>query len=84
MMCVDGRLNAAACCCDSPADDNSLNYAAILDTAADIARAMLHLHKNQVRVIFYIHFSSPAGLHGHFRSISEQVYRYTCTSTLVL
>jgi hypothetical protein len=30
------------------ADDNSLNYAAILDTAADVARAMLHLHKNQV------------------------------------
>ncbi|WIA39118.1 hypothetical protein OEZ86_005253 [Tetradesmus obliquus] len=30
------------------AEDNSLNYAAILDTAADIARAMMHLHKNQV------------------------------------
>jgi hypothetical protein len=33
----------------SLAEDNSLNYAAILDTAADIARAMMHLHKNQVR-----------------------------------
>lgn len=30
------------------ASDNSLNFAAILDTAADIARAMLHLHKNSV------------------------------------
>jgi hypothetical protein len=30
-------------------EDNSLNYTAILDTAADIARAMMHLHKNQVR-----------------------------------
>ncbi|KAI8468110.1 MAG: kinase-like domain-containing protein [Monoraphidium minutum] len=30
------------------AEDNSLNYAAILDTAADIARAMVHLHKNNV------------------------------------
>lgn len=28
--------------------DNSLNYAAILDTAADVARAMMHLHKNNV------------------------------------
>lgn len=27
----------------------SLNYAAILDTAADVAKAMLHLHCNQVR-----------------------------------
>lgn len=26
----------------------SLNYAAILDTAADVAKAMLHLHCNQV------------------------------------
>jgi serine/threonine protein kinase len=30
------------------AQDNSLNYAAILDTAADVAKAMLHLHKNHV------------------------------------
>ncbi len=30
------------------AEDNSLNYAAILDTAADVAKAMLHLHKNNV------------------------------------
>lgn len=30
------------------AEDNSLNYAAILDTAADVAKAMLHLHKNHV------------------------------------
>lgn len=29
--------------------DGSLNYAAILDTAADVAKAMLHLHCNQVR-----------------------------------
>lgn len=28
----------------------SLNYAAILDTAADVAKAMLHLHCNQVGV----------------------------------
>ncbi|KIY95632.1 hypothetical protein MNEG_12331, partial [Monoraphidium neglectum] len=28
--------------------DGTLNYAAVLDTAADIARAMLHLHKQQV------------------------------------
>ena len=28
----------------------SLNYAAILDTAADVAKAMLHLHCNQVCV----------------------------------
>jgi hypothetical protein len=27
----------------------ALNYAAILDTAADVAKAMLHLHCNQVR-----------------------------------
>jgi hypothetical protein len=26
-----------------------LNYAAVLDTAADVARAMLHLHKQQAR-----------------------------------
>lgn len=26
----------------------SLNYAAILDTAADVAKAMMHLHCNQV------------------------------------
>jgi len=36
-------------CCTHCAEDNSLNFAAILDTAADVARAMLHLHKNQVR-----------------------------------
>ena len=30
-------------------EDGSLNYAAVLDTAADIARAMMHLHKQQVR-----------------------------------
>lgn len=29
-------------------EDNSLNYAAILDTAADVAKAMLHLHRHQV------------------------------------
>lgn len=29
--------------------DNSLNYAAILETAADVAKAMLHLHRHQVR-----------------------------------
>jgi hypothetical protein len=29
----------------------SLNYAAILDTAADVAKAMLHLHCNQVGCI---------------------------------
>ncbi|KIY99809.1 Serine/threonine-protein kinase PAK 7 [Monoraphidium neglectum] len=28
--------------------DNALNYAAILDTAADVARALLHLHRHQV------------------------------------
>ncbi|KAI8463338.1 MAG: hypothetical protein J3K34DRAFT_149057 [Monoraphidium minutum] len=28
--------------------DNALNYAAILDTAADVAKAMLHLHSHQV------------------------------------
>lgn len=28
--------------------NGSLNYAAILDTAADVAKAMLHLHCNQV------------------------------------
>ncbi|KAI8476186.1 MAG: kinase-like domain-containing protein [Monoraphidium minutum] len=28
--------------------DGTLNYAAVLDTAADVARAMLHLHKQQV------------------------------------
>jgi serine/threonine protein kinase len=29
----------------------SLNYAAILDTAADVAKAMLHLHCHQVRAL---------------------------------
>ncbi len=33
----------------------SLNYAAILDTASDVAKAMLHLHCNQVGI------SQPAG-----------------------
>jgi len=31
-----------------PTADNALNYAAILDTAADVAKAMLHLHRHQV------------------------------------
>jgi hypothetical protein len=29
--------------------DGSINYPAVLDTAADIARAMAHLHRQQVR-----------------------------------
>ena len=32
-------------------DNNALNYAAILDTAADIAKAMLHLHSRQVGAV---------------------------------
>jgi hypothetical protein len=31
-----------------PPADNKLNYGAILDTAADVAKAMLHLHRHQV------------------------------------
>ena len=31
------------------AEGGGLNYAAVLDTAADIARAMLHLHSQQAR-----------------------------------
>ena len=32
-----------------PPDDGQLNYCAVLDTAIDIARALLHLHKQQAR-----------------------------------
>lgn len=44
-----GVANLSNFIANTAAEDNSLNYAAILDTAADIARAMMHLHKNQVR-----------------------------------
>jgi hypothetical protein len=42
--------HAAVCCAvlRHATDDNSLNLPAILDTAIDVARAMLHLHRNQV------------------------------------
>jgi serine/threonine protein kinase len=39
----------------------SLNYAAILDTAADVAKAMLHLHCNQVGTRLIKTVPSPAG-----------------------
>ena len=35
--------------CAFASDDNSLNYAAILETAADVAKAMMHLHSYGVR-----------------------------------
>ena len=32
----------------APAGSSGVNYAAVLDTAADVARALLHLHKQHV------------------------------------
>jgi hypothetical protein len=49
MLLAAAAAAPAAAAAAAAAEDNSLNYAAILDTAADIARAMMHLHKNQVR-----------------------------------
>jgi hypothetical protein len=33
-----------------PTGGGGINYSAILDTAADVARALLHLHRQQVRL----------------------------------
>lgn len=42
--------------------DNALNYAAILETAADVAKALLHLHRHQVRLGGGAH-GSPENFH---------------------
>jgi serine/threonine protein kinase len=43
-----GGGDAAAAGGDAAASYGGLNYKAVLDTAADVARAMLHLHQQQV------------------------------------
>jgi hypothetical protein len=46
---LHGLLTAAAVAVTPcPTDNGGINYLAILDTAADVAKAMLHLHSLNV------------------------------------
>lgn len=48
--CVDQTHTSclSLCCCVYAVENGGLNYLAILDTAADVAKAMLHLHSLNV------------------------------------